>query len=81
MTNHKKFTDFLSRDPVTGNAYLSLVRTCLYNTDKMTPEALLKKIQSERQEVMSNLRIDSRKDNGVSSLRFLNFLVLDNLNA
>ena len=80
MTQHQQFGNFLSRDPVTGNAYLSLVKMCLYNTDKMTPDALLKKIQNERDDVMFNLRIDSRKDSGISFLRFLNFLVLDNLN-
>ena len=55
MTNHKKFTDFLSRDPVTGNAYLSLTKTCLYKTDKLSSGALLKKIQAERNDVLLQL--------------------------
>ena len=82
MTQHDQFSKFLSRDPITGNSYLSLVKMCLYNTEKLTPEALMQKIKNEREDVMFNLRIDSRKDSdGISFLRFLNFLVLDNLNA
>ena len=43
---------FLGRDPVTGNAYLSLAKMCLYNTDKLSSEALLKKIKTEREDVL-----------------------------
>ena len=47
--------DFLGRDPVTGNAYLSLAKMCLYNTDKLSSEALLKKIKTEREDVLFQL--------------------------
>ena len=55
MTEHKKFTEFLGRDPVTGNAYLSLAKMCLYNTEKLSSDALLKKIQKERNDVLLQL--------------------------
>ena len=62
MTEHKQFMDFLGRDPVTGNAYLSLAKMCLYNTDKLSSEALLKKIKTEREDVLFQLQIDQKKE-------------------